>query len=760
MRKSYFCGGSIIALAAMAVLAPAPASAATAAAAASSGLDEVVVVARRAEERLQDVPISVTAITSDSLKQANVSSSSDLIKLVPSLNVQQGATGPGTNYSLRGIRTGVVTYFAEVPNAAGQNASVDDQIWDLSSVQALAGPQGTLFGRNSTGGAILFIPQKPTDQFEGSVDGKLGNYNLREFTGVVNIPLSDMFKIRAGTRIIRRDAVVENFANGPDQQSQEREAYRISALFTPNDRITNYTVADYEHRDEAPYALIGSAWIRNAGCNVGACLPGYTLGLATAIGDAQEARGIRSTGIISPAYTWLKSYGISNNFSFELMKGMTVKYIAAYRHSKSEEGSEKSNTSLPIEYGINHNFGTKTWTHELQLQGKLFERLDYTVGYFNLDTTSRNGTTYALLLPPGATATYLTSTSRRNINDNQSKAVYAQATLAVTQAWNVTAGVRRTEDDAGLVANSRAPQFTFSGPNVCTVPATLSGVDIAACTRTLKGKFEATTYNLSTDYRINQDVLVYATTRRGYNTGGFNGSVPATNTPGAPQVTYDPEFITDYEAGIKADWTIGGAPLRTNLSFFLAKYTDIQRSQRGFLPSGQLFTGTANGPKATIKGAQLESAFKPIPELTLVFNYGWLDTRYDVGSNAFPKGNKFAQAPETTVNFGANYRHPVSAGGDMIASLNYAYQSEVNFQDDQSTAGKGVFQKGYGILDLRLGWENIGDRKLDVVAFVKNATDEEYAIERQDQSALFGFTGSVYNDPRMYGVQVTYRFGG
>ncbi|MDB5425817.1 MAG: hypothetical protein JWQ29_3233, partial [Phenylobacterium sp.] len=761
LRNLYVSGASLAAIAALGVVAsPGEARAAEAAAASTNALEEVVVVARRTEERLQDVPISVTAISSEGLKQANVSSGADLIKLVPTLSVQQGATGPGVNYSLRGIRTGVITYWAEVPTFS---SGIDDQLWDLSSVQALAGPQGTLFGRNATGGAILFVPQRPTNVVEGYARGQIGNLGLRQGEAVINVPVNDMLKLRGGVRIVRRDPVVKNVGPGTDLQSQKREALRLSVEFDPTSKISNYTLFDFSQRNELPYALIASGWTRNAGCLTpapGPCLPGYTRGQLAAAGDAQEARGIRSTSVIEPAYTRNETWGVADILTWQLMDNVQLKYVGGYRFRKSEEGSEKSNIAFPIEYGVNHDFGSRDISHEVQLQGKLLDRVDWTVGYFNRLAKSKNGTTYALLQPPGTEATFANSTSNRNVNRNTSNAVYAQGTVAVTDALNFTAGVRYTEDTGSLVVSRRARQATFTGPNVCVISPTLSNVDLNACTRTLKGKWNATTYNFSVDYRINEDMLVYATTRTGYNGGGFNASVPDTNVPGLPTPTYDPEHIRDYEVGVKADWDIAGMPLRTNLSGFVAKYTNIQRNQRGFLPNGQISQGTANGPKATIRGVQLESAFKPISELTLTANYGYLFTRYDVGTAGFPKGNRFAQAPKHTVNVSAAYRHPLAQGGDLAASANYVYQSEVSFQDDQSTAAGSVFQKGYGIVDLRLGWENVGERNIDVTLFVKNATNKAYALERQDQTALFGFTGSVYNDPRTYGLELTYRFGG
>lgn len=725
----------------------------------ASTIEEVVVTARRREENLQDVPISVTALSPETLERANVSSSTDLIKLVPTLSVQQGATGPGTNYSLRGIRTGVVVYFNEVPTAS---VGVDDQIWDLSSVQAVAGPQGTLFGRNSTGGLILFVPKRPTDTLEGYVEASVGNYNFRQATAVVNMPFTDNLKVRVGARMIRRDGVVKNIKGGPDFQGLNRNALRLSVLFDPTENISNYTVLTYNQRDEKPYALIASGWTRNAGCLApapAACLPGYTRGQLAAAGDAQQALGIRSTSTTLPANQDSKTYGISNVFNWSLLENLTLKYVAGYRRRDSDEASSKANLDFPVQFGANHIFAIHDLTHEVQLQGDLLDdRLSWTAGYFRSRNKGFTGLTYALLLPPGGLPTFANSTSNRSRTLNRSEAFYGQATFAVTDALKLTAGARHTKDKAWQANTRRAPQFTFAGPNVCTLPVGAIGVDLVNCVRTLSDQYSATTYNLSADYRISEDLLVYVTTRRGYNGGGFNASVPDTATPGAPLSTYDPEEITDYEAGIKGDFTFGGAPLRINLSVFKAKYTGIQRNQRGFSVTGALYSGTANGPKATIKGLQFESVIRPVEGLTVSANYAYLYTRYDTGTNGFSQFNKFGQAPKHTVNLGATYSQPISAGGELFANANYAYQSRIAFQDDQSASAPGVFQDGYGIVDLRVGWREVADSKFDVEVFAKNAADKAYAIERQDLTGLFGFTGTVYSDPRTYGVEVRYRF--
>src|SRR5690554_6772477 len=169
MKKLFRYRGSLLVVSIAAISAE---PSITLAQSADRGLDEIVVMARRTEERLQDVPISVTAISADTIRQASITGATDLMKVVPTLNTQQTSTGGGPAFALRAIRNGVTSYFNEVPISS---SSLEDQIWDLSSVEALPGPQGTLFGRNSTGGAILFVPERPTDEFGGSIEGTIGS---------------------------------------------------------------------------------------------------------------------------------------------------------------------------------------------------------------------------------------------------------------------------------------------------------------------------------------------------------------------------------------------------------------------------------------------------------------------------------------------------------------------------------------------------------------------------------------------------------
>src|SRR5690606_33318009 len=191
---------------------------------------------------------------------------------------------------------------------------------------------------------------------------------------------------------------------------------------------------------------------------------------------------------------------------------------------------------------------------------------------------------------------------------------------------------------------------------------------------------------------------------------------------------------------------------------FYGKYTSIQRSTFGVSSTGATFIGTSNGPKATIYGFQLESTIRPAPGFLLNANYGLLETRYDEGSPGFPKGNAFAQAPKHTVNLSASYTRDLGSAGKLVASTGFTYQSRISFQDDNLGSSL-AFQKGYSIVDARLGMSDIGETGISASLFVKNLTNEAYALERQDLVNAFGFAGTIYNDPRTFGLEIGYRFG-
>ncbi|CAN5258090.1 TonB-dependent receptor [soil metagenome] len=704
-------------------------------------LEEIVVVARRSEERLQDVPLSVTGLSSEVLESHTITTGTDLQKLIPTLNVGVSIFGGTQQFSLRGVRTGVVSYLNEVPV---DGVLADQMLWDLSSIQAISGPQGTLFGKNSTGGAVLFVPNQPGEEFEGYVEGRLGRFNLREGTAVVNLPVNDKLALRIGARVTKRDGIIDNLT-GPDLQAQDRRSLRVSALFKPNAVLTNYTTFNYAHRDDTPYAQISGSGAGTPSCPT--ALPSCVYGASYANElAAQRTRGIRTVSIpldaSQSASPWQLTNVLSGHFG-----AVTAKYIFGYQKNKDRQFTSQLSIPLPVIIGLNQN-RTSLKTHEFQLLGSAFsERLTWVTGLYASDSDVNNFNSYLLFAPVGTPHNNNTTQQTGGNTTTDSKAAYAQGTLAVTDRFNVTVGARYTQDDV------KTAQFGYSPGHVCNLPAALPSVNIATCTQRIAAKTDAVTYNLSADFKVSDDVLLYATTRKGYNAGGFNP-----NINDADLEVVRPEYITDYEAGLKADWSLGGMPVRTNVSTFYAKYKDIQRTT-SLVFDNLIVTGNFNAAKATIYGAQIEILARPVEPLTLQASYGYLHTKYDSFQNALlgdVTGNSFAQAPEDTLNVSATYRHALPSG-ELVANVSYAYISKVAYSDDNLTT-PGNIAPGYGLVDARLDWKKVGGGAVDLGVYVKNATDKDYLLNTTDRTGRFGFDSRVYGDPRTFCVEICYSF--
>lgn len=720
--------------------------------AALTTLEEIVVVARRTEENLQTVPLSVTAITTEVLKANTIQSGLDLQKMVPTLSVAQGTQASAATYSLRGIRSGVLTYFDETPSLQSQAgaAAVNFQLFDLASVQAVSGPQGTLFGRNSTGGAILFVPQKPTEEFGGSVDAGIGNYGRHEITATLNLPVSDALQLRLGGQTIRREGLVDNLS-GRDLQSQHRDSFRVSALFKPTDWLTNYTLLDGGNTDETQFANITAGYPGgNCPSALFACF--YGSALPEQLQAQQDQLGIRKVATPYPEELKGQERGAQNTLTVDFGE-TTLKYIAAYRTSKLYQLSNQLSLAIPAVVGQAFN-ESEQLTQELQLSGTAFDdRLNWVTGLFYRDHHSDNFNALMILAPLNAPVFSLDAAQGSPVeSDNKSKAIYAQGTLAVTDRLDVTVGLRYTEDDQSTVFSAFAPGFT------CILNPTVTGVDFANCKQAQSEVFEATTYNLSVGYQLTAGTYLYAATRSGYNAGGFNQGLEPDSS------AYDPEELTDYELGVKSDWRIGVVPVRTNFSTFYGSYEDIQRGvvRTVATPTGaRAFSGTFNAAEATIYGAQLEFQVRPLESLIVSGSYGYLHSEYDEFIvDAFQTtgtGNSFAQAPEHTANVSATFNHQLDLG-ELVANASYSYLSKVTFSD--TNLGRDIaFEDGYGLVDARLELKNIGGLPLDVGIWGKNLTDKEYAVFISDVPSL-GFTSIIYSDPRTYGMNVKYRFGG
>jgi iron complex outermembrane receptor protein len=724
----------------------------------ASQLGEVVVVARRVEESSQKVPLTITAVSSEQLHVETITTGTDLQGLVPSMSVGISIFGATQQYSLRGIRDGVVEYLNEVPI---DPILADSQLWDLASVQAVAGPQGTLFGRNSTGGAVLFVPQKPTNDFEGYTQVRYGSYNYTDAVAVVNIPLTDSLQVRFGGQFTNRDGITKNLS-GNDLGQIAHQNVRFSLLYTPLSWLSDYAVVSLAYRHDTPVAQVSG--IAGTPAQVNSSLPGATYAYYESLDPAaynydpqfyynslvaQQARGVRRVDIPLQSAQDNNLYDFSNILTANL-DPISLKWISGYQGSYNHQLTSDLSIPLPIIIGQNDDT-TGQATQELQVLGKNFDdRLDWVGGFYYSNSWTSGLNSYLLFSPVGTPFDKLTTQqSGGPVMNTRSVAEYAQGTYGITDALKFTAGVRYTEDHLNTV------QLGYMAGQICDLPS--PPADAATCRQSINTHSDAITYNFSLQYQLTSDLLAYATTRKGYNAGGFNPGFP----PPVPEIV-QPEYIRDYEVGLKSDGHIGYMPIRATFSAYISHYDNIQRMVGVVYPingADTVVTAFLNAATATIYGSQIELLAKPLEDLTVQASYGYLHTKYDSFESFLgdATGNRFAQAPTSTAHLSATYQHAVQPGL-LVANASYSYISSVGFQDI-NLGEPGNIGAGYGLLDLRLGLQDIGSQHIDVSVYAKNVTNKIYELNASDDTAQFGFISRQYGDPRTFGVEVRYAFG-
>ena len=727
----------------------------------TADMTEVMVTARRQEENLQKIPISVSVVDSGMLERANMTTVKDIQYLSPSLNVSSNTTRNSDNYTLRGQGTtfgtdpAVVAYFAEVPVAGGGGGP--GMLFDLANVQVLNGPQGTLFGRNTTGGAILFQPQRPTNHMGGAIEAGYGNFDNFQQQGFVNIPLiCDTLSFRASFSHRKRDGLTTDTVSGAEYDNIDYSAVRLSLLATPFDRFENYTILNGLDRDDrGPGTTLSS--INPAGA------AGFIFGTAaTAAVEQQAAIGPRRTTLSVPQREHQKVLLAVNTSKIDIAPTMFIKNIVSYTRFRSSVTFDVDGSALPIVdyhqtpgWGGPQNNGAPAInqvTEELQLSGKAFAgALDGTAGLYY----QHNEPVEALT----AQQVFGGPTNLSRIGDElTSKALFVQGSLDFGKAgWGadgleLTLGYRITRD--------RRQDFTEtylqSGNSFDTGGACLyvtgnfpnCRVDFPART------FRKGTYTAALNYELTPDTMVYATARSGFKSGGFNlGAPPVSNLN-----SFNPEKVDDLEVGIKNQVELGSVAIRSSLAVFDDRYHDIQRALAADFGGGA-GVYVVNAARATIKGIELRSDVRLTRELRLGVRYSYLETRY--GSFVSPQGDftgmPLPYSPKNKLALLANYDRDLGGNiGTLGLSATYAYQSSYRnldaFDPDVEIAG-------YGLLSLGASWNGILGGHCDVSLYASNVTDKVYRIGGGNYYYTLGFTTSVYGEPRMVGVNLTYRFG-
>lgn len=754
------------------------------------GVGEVVVTARRVEENIQRVPIAITEVPAAELQDHAVFGTEAFGQMAPGLTVTQvNGSRDLAFFNIRGQMFGVVNYFDEVPISNPQPGSIKPQsalysplTVDVSNAQVLRGPQGTLFGRNATGGAVLFTPNRPGDTLSADVAASYGNFDYQEYQGMLNLPVvADKLVLRLVADRTTRNGFTENLFDGTELDDIDTDTIRASLVARPFDNFETRILFQHVYSSEAGS---GSQLEYAAPLSPFTTLGPLFTGMPTATMIANEvANGPRYVTVFHPPGMPLSNKDdetfVSNVTTYSASPALTLKNIFGYYEYSDSHLTNYSQSLIPFLSNLTpdgayaeHN---EQYTDELQLQFKSFGgRLDGVLGGF-----------YSSNEPTGSSAAYtayFTSTPSGIINSDNvipgarqtSVAGFAQTNLDLSdlllKGLTFTSGIRVTRDEVKSGATQSvvgSPNYSFT-KSACGTGAT--GPDCILYVP-LEAGFTANTYTFALDYQIVPQLFAYATTRKGYRPGGFNSAIAQLT----PFKSYRPEYLTDYEVGLKSDFVILGIPTRIDLAGYYGKYKDIQVNTTVDLsvytgsPTSQYGNVEQNAARATVSGVESELTLQPLKSFTVSAYSAFTDARYNAFTEIIQQpgiplvpvdvsGAPFPNTPKWTVSLTGEYELPVPQQyGRLAVRATYYHQSQT-----VGAAGGTYFEPWAAIAawsntNVVMHWRGVMTSKLDASLFVNNVFDQTH-ITGLEAAAVLADRTTLYNAPRMYGVRLEYRF--
>jgi iron complex outermembrane receptor protein len=728
----------------------------------AGGLEQIIVTARRVEESLQDTPIAVTVLSGNALTDRQIFDTAELDQVVPNLQFADNAPLAGNNSSsqvfIRGIGQtdptstvdpGVGLYMDDVyiGSAVGGTMSLRD----ISSIQVLRGPQGTLFGRNTIGGAILVTTVEPGDEVGGVVRGSLGSDSLIDVFGAVDAPFSDTFKSRFSLGARQQDGYVTR-TDGTDLGDADTYTATAKLVWTPSDSLSVRFALDYTEADENGSPLVFSAITESATfarvASFDAGCPGMPNNATPVpmIADDRcandlQARGPYGNNGTYPLLSKLENSGVGVTLSYDVNDNLSFKSISSYRNLDWQGNRDADNTPLTILHTL-YDVDASQWSQELQLTRQT-DALTGVMGLYYFQQDSNDVVTVELNTPaPG-----IQRDSDDNIVDNDSWAAFTQWTYQITEPLSVTGGVRYTEE----TKRSYPDQYDFSTPAVKQVPV-----------QWYEDTFNDTTVSASLAYRWSPQGMGYFSYSEGFKGGGWNSHFNAVLTP--PQQAalhpFKPETAETFELGFKLD--LAGNTLRLNGALFSSDYTDMQITYRGPAPAG-VAPFVTNAGKTTIDGAELEATWAPNGAWTVDASIGTLDATIDelndipfaVLPPGLVVGNALPFAPDEQAHVGIAYE--ATPGSFTITPrVDVSYTSKTFF--DATNTVEIAQLDDFTVVNASVVLApSVGNWR--VTLGVNNATDELYAVAGNSSLTTgSGYAEIAYARPREYFATINFDF--
>lgn len=743
----------------------------------SSDGEDIIVTARKREESLQGVPLAVTAITGEGLNRASVRELRDLSAVVPNLAIASSNLDPSavvftirgqsqTNSALLSIDNAVGVYFEGVNSP--RNTGLRAGLVDIQRVEVLRGPQGTLYGRNTTGGAVSIVYRDPTEDLGGSIQAGVGTYGAWNLLGVLNVPLSQDFGVRLVAQHSEHGPYGRKTLTGDGVGAGETTYFRAKAKFD-NGVFSMGVTGEYWRYDNSGM-LIKLAGLVPATATTPAGGPALnevarvmfglaptatpTLAQRTAASDelakyVLAGRYYKDIYANAPLDTTSKGHNITVNLQYIFSDFLSIQSISGYRFF--EKSSRQDTDGTP--YALLQNNSTtpydKFYSQEVQFLGGN-DIVNFVVGgYYSYE----NGQDLNF-----STANAYSSNGNVTTTDalvtNSSIAAFAQGTWKFADKWSATLGARWTRETKKIVNRNR----TSAG---CGVPAALQDTP-GVCAATFNNSYSDPSWLASLEYKANPDLLVYAKVSHAFRGGAQQER--AISPPGSTPILASfqpvaPEKLTEYELGLKGDFF--DRRLRFNVAAFYDDFTDVQRQATIAVVSG---TGVVSNPSlltnaasARLWGIEAEANLQLSENIRLRGTLGYLNAKYSRFVDAIlgDRSGEDWPSPSLTYQIGATVTQPTAVGA-LTFDIAFNGQSKWNLSPsgrlrDQTT------QSPYGLLNARISLD-IDAWDAQVAIFGRNLTNTHYASAGVGVESL-GFNSYLLGEPRVLGIQLTKKFG-
>ncbi|MCG3170073.1 MAG: Vitamin B12 transporter BtuB [Pseudomonadales bacterium] len=703
----------------------------------AAAIEEMIVTAQKREERLQDVPIAISAISKAQLEKRGVEDVLDLKALAPNLLVSKY---PNSNVvSQVAIRGGVTVNAAMYwePSTGmyldgvylGKAVGSVFDVVDLERVEVLRGPQGTLYGRNTMAGAVNLITKKPTGEFGGSAKLELGNYGYHTERVSVDLPKMGIARASFALRSEKRDGLVKLSDSSPGDELDSRD--KLGARFALALDIADNFVADYAY----DYTDIDQAPPHSQLYHV---TP--TTALFTEAATLASTKRLGKVATNWPGYEQLELEGHALTLTWEIDEHNTLKSISAYRDLKNDDSVDLDGTRLTIATA-NRISDFEQKSQELQLVGDVAD-LNYVVGLYYYKDEGDTVNPHVFF--------FGTDSSEYGFGA-EAKAAYAQLDWHATEQLTLSGGLRYTDEDKDTW---RFKSATIPSQRIPFTSASES--------------FSDTTPMVSAAYAFSDELNVYVKYSEGFKSGGFQGE---SATAAEAVVPYDPEKQSTWEIGAKS--TLLDGTLQLNAAVFHNTIEDMHVTQFSGSPG---VSYVRNAGEATTQGFELEATWAPIEQLRLQASYGYLDAEWDEFMEAPKVGQpvtnvasnrSFPHAPEHTLNVSADALLGATEWGEIRAFLDWSYTSEFNayaYQIDQVDPARAVAGNSeidsYGLLNAKVSLSEIplGDGAGEFALWARNVTDDRQPVNYIDFGPGFfaGYRLAYYQEPRTYGVSFVY----